>query len=72
MGLQPGTPQYFKSMRSLLEMYSKDYGLHYDPNEQPLTGNEAAKISGVSPETYNRASKQLFNQGRFEFQKKGS
>jgi hypothetical protein len=53
MGLRPNTPAYYKRMDDLLEMYSKDLNLHYDPNEITLTPNEAAKISGVSPNTYN-------------------
>jgi hypothetical protein len=65
MGLRPQTPAYYRAMNNLLEMYGKDGGLHFDPNENALTANEAAKISGVSPNTYNAASQQLAAQGRF-------
>jgi hypothetical protein len=53
MGLRPNTPKYYEAMNNLLEMYSSGVGLHYDPGEETLTPNEAAKISGVSPATYN-------------------
>jgi hypothetical protein len=68
MGLQANSPQYFQAVRDLLTMYAKDHGLHYDPEEEGLTANEAAKISGVSANTYNRASQQLASQRRFSFQ----
>src|SRR5262245_8819690 len=70
MGLQPGTPQYFDAMDSLLTMYSKDYGLTYDPEEKLLTAGQAAKMSGVTPKEYNEASRQIGSQGRFSWQRK--
>src|SRR5262245_56723792 len=70
MGLQPGTQAYFDAMDSLLTMYSKDMGLHYDPEEKLLTANQAARISGLSPKAYNEASREIGNQGRFSWQQK--
>src|SRR5262249_48909983 len=59
MGLTPGTQQYFDAMDSLLTMYSKDMGLHYDPEEKLLDATSAARISGLSPQRYNQASQQI-------------
>jgi hypothetical protein len=70
MGLQPNTPQYFEAMDNLLTMYSKDYGLRYDPEELLLTPNEAARISGVSANQYNDALRQVAAQGRLGADKK--
>src|SRR6516165_9743572 len=53
MGLTPGTPEYDHAMKNLLEMYGKDVGVDFNPDEG-LTADEAAKISGVSPREYNR------------------
>jgi hypothetical protein len=66
MGIRPHTPAYYKRMNDLLELYSKEGGLTFDPNESGLTPTEAAKISGVSAQTYNNASRQLAAQGRFK------
>jgi len=70
MGLTPGTQAYFDAMDSLLTMYSKDYGLHYDPEEKLLTANQAARISGLSPQRYNSAAREIGNQGRYSWQRK--
>jgi hypothetical protein len=45
-------------------------GVSYDSKEQALTANEAAKISGLSPDAYNRASQQIASQGRFSWQQR--
>src|SRR5262245_31090853 len=68
MGLQPGTQAYFNAMDSLLTMYSKDLGLHYDPEEKLLAPNQAARISGLSPQRYNEAARQIGAQRRFSWQ----
>jgi hypothetical protein len=65
MGIRANTPQYYRRMNDLLEMYSAQGGLHYDPNEETLTPTEAAKISGISAQSYNNASHALARQGRF-------
>ena len=44
----------FKAMDDLLEMYAGDFGLKYDPKEDTVTPNEAARISNVSPDEYNQ------------------
>jgi hypothetical protein len=72
MGLTPGTQAYFDAMDSLLTMYSKDLGLHYDPEEKLLDANQAAKISGLSPQSYNHAAQQIGAQGRYSWQNKGN
>jgi hypothetical protein len=64
MGLAPNSPQCFEAMRSLLEMYGKDYGVRYDRNEELLDPTTAAKVSGVSADNYNAALKTLHAQGR--------
>ncbi len=64
MGLQPGTPQYFKAMDDLLECYAGDFGLKYDPKEDAVGPNEAARISGVRANEYNNGVRQLHNLGR--------
>ena len=64
MGLQPGTPQYFKAMDDLLEMYAGDFGLKYDPKEDTVGPNEAARISNVSPDEYNQGVRQMHQLGR--------
>jgi len=45
-------------------------GVPYDSKDQMLTADEAAKISGLSPQAYNRASQQIAAQGRFSWQQK--
>jgi len=70
MGLTPNTPAYFAAIKDLLTMYSKDYGLRFDPEEEALDATQAAKISGVSANTYNRALQQVSAQGRLSNQKK--
>jgi hypothetical protein len=71
MGLKENTPAYFRAVTDLLEMYGPSfYGIRFDHSEAGLTPNEAAKISGVSANTYNRASQELARQGRFDQWKK--
>jgi hypothetical protein len=70
MGLRPNTPAYFRAMRNLLEMYGKDYGMRYDRSEDLLSADQAAKISGLSPEQYNYAVRQMAAQGRLGTDKK--
>jgi hypothetical protein len=64
MGLTPGTPQYFKAMDDLLEMYAGSFGLQYDAKEDQVHPNEAARISGVRYDEYNKGVKQLHQLGR--------
>ena len=64
MGLRPGTPQYFKAMDDLLEMYSGDLGLKYEAGEDVVGPNEAARISHTRPAEYNQGVKQMWQAGR--------
>src|SRR5262245_42643261 len=48
------TPAYFDRLKTLLEMHGeKLLGVKYDRNEEALTPNQAAKISGLTPQQYN-------------------
>jgi hypothetical protein len=64
MGVSPDHPNYEALMKSSMELYAKDFGAPYDPNSELLTADEAAKISGLNPQTYNQAYAQLKRQGR--------
>jgi hypothetical protein len=63
MGLTPGSAEYDHAMQNLLEIYGKDAGVSFDPNET-LSADEACKISGVSPREYNRQVKRMYEGGR--------
>jgi hypothetical protein len=65
MRISPDSPKYADAVLSFMELYGKENGMDYDRNSQTLTPNQAAKISGLSPEAYNNASRQLAAQGRF-------
>ena len=64
MGLQRYSPLYFSKLKDLLQMHGKDYGVQYDPSEERLDANQAAKLSGLSPRHYNQAAQVLQAQGR--------
>ena len=64
MGLRGGSPAYFKAMDDLLEMYAGDLGLKYDPKEDALSPNEAARISGLSANEYNNGVQKMYSEGR--------
>jgi hypothetical protein len=64
MGLRPGTPQYFKAMDDLLECYAQDFGLRYDKFENQVSPNEAARISNVRYDEYNKGVRQMHQMGR--------
>jgi len=72
MGLTPQqifTKQGLDKLEDLLEVHgSQFYGVRFDKNEKTLTPNGAAKMSGLSPQQYNEASRQIGNQGRFSWQ----
>jgi hypothetical protein len=66
-----GSPAYYKAIDTLLEMYAPDHGMRFDPSSDiSLTPNEAAKISGLSPESYNRGVQAMHRQGRLGLYKK--
>jgi hypothetical protein len=64
MRVSPDHPNYEELMRRGMEMYGKDFGAPYDSNAEVLTPEEAAKISGLSPQGYAKAYQQLRRQGR--------
>jgi len=68
MGFRPEhayTPQYFRALKDLLEINGEQlFGVRYDRAEQQLTANQAAKISGLSPQHYNHAVRAMHAQGR--------
>src|SRR5215475_3820712 len=74
MGMTPQqvfSPQGFDKLESLLEIHGQQfYGVKFDKNEQPLTANEVAKMSGQTPENYNRASQRMGHDMRFSWQQK--
>jgi hypothetical protein len=63
MGIHPDSPEFKGALTDLFTMYSKDLGLHFDPNEKTLTPNEAADLSGVSAKTYNREARRMYEGG---------
>jgi hypothetical protein len=69
-GYTPDTPAYFKNIRDRMELYAKDSGAPYDSKEQMLTPAEAAKISGLSADEYNRNSRAVHAAGKFSWQQK--
>src|SRR5262245_65417888 len=76
MGMTPQqafSPQGFDKLESLLEIHRQQfYGVKFDKNEQPLTANEVAKMSGQTPENYNRASQRMGNDHAFLGRRKGT
>jgi hypothetical protein len=71
MGLHPDSPEFKGALTDLFTMYSKDLGLHFDPNERTLTPNEAADLSGVSAKTYNREARRMYEGGFDAFSRQG-
>jgi len=68
MGLPRYSQAYFDRGKDFLEMYSeRDTGVPYEPNAT-LTAEGAAKISGLSPQEYNRAAQQIGDQRRYSWQ----
>jgi hypothetical protein len=63
-GLRPGTPAYYTAMDNYMELYAKDFGIPYDPNEDSADWKQAARASGVSEKTYLDAYRALKAQGR--------
>jgi hypothetical protein len=64
MRVSPDHPNYEELMRRGMEFYGDKYGAPYDSNAEVLTPEEAAKISGLSPQGYAKAYQQLKRQGR--------
>jgi hypothetical protein len=71
MGIARNSPDYFRRGRDMLELDSERCtGVPYNSGDQALTANQAAKISGLAPDEYNRASREMAAQGRFSWQQK--
>lgn len=64
VGVSPDHPNYAELMRRGMEYYGQEFGCPYDRKEEALTWRDAAKISGLSPESYGHAYQQLKAQGR--------
>jgi hypothetical protein len=66
LGLQRYTPQYYKRMDDLLDLYAgQAFNAPYSSEgDKSLTADEAARTSGLSNREYNRAVKALQAQGR--------
>src|SRR5262245_29032450 len=66
------TKQGLDKLESLLETHgSQLYGVRYDRSEKTLTPNQAARMSGLTADQYNRASREIGAQERFSWQKNG-
>jgi hypothetical protein len=69
MGLEPFSPEYFSAVKTLLEMYGKDFfGVEFDPASELPTSEEAAKIAGLSNKEWNRSLQEMIDQGRMSAQ----
>jgi hypothetical protein len=65
MGLQRYSPGYVRAIEDVLETYSGEAtGVPYSAKEQLPDLNQAAEISGLSPQDYQRARQALKAQGR--------
>jgi hypothetical protein len=68
MGLQRFSKEYFDRGKDFLELYSEGTsGVSYEP-DATLTASEAARISGVSPDLYNKSAAALQTAGRYSWQ----
>src|SRR5215510_8233249 len=64
------TPQGLDKLETLLETHGQLFhGVKFDKNEKTLTANAVAKMSGLSPQQYNEASREMGRQERFSWQK---
>jgi hypothetical protein len=68
LGLKRNSPEYFERGNDFLELYSEGTSGERFTSNDTLTATEAAKISGVSPQQYNRSAQVLNQQGRFSWQ----
>jgi hypothetical protein len=65
MGNQVYSPAYWDKLESVLEMHGPMYfGINYDPSAKSLDANEAARISGLDPKSYNAAARTVHAQDR--------
>jgi hypothetical protein len=71
MGLDVHSNEFKGALTDLFTMYSKDLGLHFDPNEKALTPEEASDLSGVSRKEYNKQMRAMFEGGHDAFSRQG-
>jgi hypothetical protein len=64
MGLTFGSKEYFSAVRDLMQMYGPSHGLNFDPGDELITPDEAAKIGGISAKEYNRGVQRMLNEGK--------
>jgi hypothetical protein len=65
------TPQGLDKLETILQMHGPMYyNVTYDPGEKSLTPNAAAKLSGLSVESYNRGVHAMHRQGRLGIYKR--
>ena len=65
------TPAGLNQLEALLEINGELlYGVKYDKNEKSLTPNEAAHMSGLSAEAYNRGVHAMHRAGRLGIYRK--
>jgi hypothetical protein len=66
LGAVRDSPEYFELARASLEMElnKEQHGVDFDRSEENLTPTEAAKISGLSPQAYNRNAQKMAADGR--------
>jgi hypothetical protein len=66
LGAPRDSEEYFELARRSLEMHlnKEQHGVDYDRSEESLTPTEAAKISGLSPQAYNRNAQRLAAENR--------
>src|SRR5260370_39054965 len=66
LGAPRDSEEYFELARRSLEMHlnKEQHGVDFDRSEENLTATEAAKISGLSPQAYNRNAQRLAAENR--------
>jgi hypothetical protein len=64
-GLQPDSADYFRWGKDFLEMYAGNWGVRFDPTAATPSPNEACRISGVTPELWNKKRQEALDKGAF-------
>src|SRR5262249_21037051 len=64
------SPEYFEQVRSIMEMNAEKVNSNfaYDRAEETITEADAARMSGLSPQQYQRNKQIMAQQGRFSWQ----
>jgi hypothetical protein len=59
-GWKVNSPEYFRALDTLLQMYAPNYGMRFDPNSDIMpTPNDAAEMSNLTPREYNEQVRKL-------------